>query len=182
MSEHQKNTKFVYMYRDGDNYKVTHSVIFPGAISLDMRDQIQRNMIDGPEGTLDAYSLDGFFIPGIVGLMDLQDQFHVKELDVLNAILDDEEGPKGPDRERFEELRDQMAATKPMWSDQSDHIYHTIEEISLTDAHPTDLRDIADFVKEMADASWNPEYLPPCYEVMNQNFLKAQDDPGFDNL
>lgn len=174
MSEREKNTKLVYQYRDGDNYKVARSVVFEGAITLEMRDKLQNAMLEGDGAVSDAYGVDGFFIPGQVGLPDLQDQFYSQELAVLDAILSEEPGPEGDQRAHLQDLRDQMAATKPLWSPTSDHIYHTIEEISLTDQPATETKSIEDFVDDFCDTGWNHEYLPPCYEVMHQNFLEAQ--------
>ena len=58
------NTRIVYQYRDADNYKAIHSVILPGTLDAAETNAIRAN--------LDEYE---FFIPGQVGLPDLQDSF-----------------------------------------------------------------------------------------------------------
>lgn len=57
------NTKITYMYRDGANYKVGHSVVFGG--------RVDSSEIAAFIGALN----DSSMVPGQVGLKDLQDSF-----------------------------------------------------------------------------------------------------------
>ena len=57
------NTKITYIYRDGNNYKTDGQTIFGGAISPADIDKIMSHLDE-----------DGGFIPGQVGMADLQIQ------------------------------------------------------------------------------------------------------------
>lgn len=58
------NTLINYMYRDASNYKKTNVAVLRGRISLEQIGLIQSSLDD-----------DEFFIPGQVGLKDLQGEF-----------------------------------------------------------------------------------------------------------
>ncbi len=62
------NTKIEYMYRDADNYKVSASAIFFGEITEFEMAQVKTSLNE-----------DGCFIPGQVGIADLQDRFATSE-------------------------------------------------------------------------------------------------------
>lgn len=63
-----KNTRIVYSYRDGDNYKVAGDVVLAGLLSQSDKDAILAHCDSALTG-------NPSFIPGQVGLKDLQDSF-----------------------------------------------------------------------------------------------------------
>lgn len=54
------NTSFSYMYRDGDNFKQSHTEIFAGVLTL--------------EQIIPFLDEETYFIPNDVGLLELQEQ------------------------------------------------------------------------------------------------------------
>jgi hypothetical protein len=64
-----RNTALSYLYRDGSNYKTANAVVFSGAASEEYLARLRRGL--QPDGG-DL----GSFVPGQVGLKDLQDSFH----------------------------------------------------------------------------------------------------------
>lgn len=66
----QKTTIVHYQYRDGSNYKASGVASFAGAAS-----EAQKLRLVAALADLDG---DRFFIPGQVGLLDLQDSFGVE--------------------------------------------------------------------------------------------------------
>jgi hypothetical protein len=177
-----RNTAITYIYRDGSNYKVDHTVIFEGTITLERRDRPLKAML--PPEDPDIW---GVIIPGQIGLADLQDRFHQKEMSAIEAMLAPQEGPVGlelpdPDRARFTELLDQMRATKPQWRPSDDHIYHAVTDITLTDRPATDERTIDAFIDQVAAVIWDDEWLPVSHADMVANYAEAlregwPDDP-----
>lgn len=63
------NTTLRYLYRDGDNYKISSSETFVGVLDEAMTQAFRAHL--DLEGGGDI----GSFIPGQVGLADLQDKF-----------------------------------------------------------------------------------------------------------
>jgi hypothetical protein len=180
-----RNTSFEYVYRDGDNYKVSGVAVFAGEVDLEMRDTILRNAVD-PEP--DGY---GSFIPGQVGLPDLQDQFHKAEIRMIDAILASTEAVAGPMKNeipaeeisRYRALREDLAAVKLRWNPETDHPFHEITDIRLTDASPTDPRPVAWFAAQMAAAVWDPAYLPPFHaELLANHEAEMRAARGLDDL
>jgi len=167
-----QNTALYYIYRDGDNYKVAGKAVFSGPCSLELRDRISRAAADGGD---DDY---GQFIPGQVGLPDLQNTFYQAEIKVIDAMLSAAEKTESPvrlaingaDVESWKALRKDMAMTRPQWNPDRDHPFHEITEISLTKDAPTDPRSIEEFAAQMEKTVWNPEYLPPFHAEMLANF------------
>lgn len=167
-----QNTAFFYLYRDGDNYKVAGKAVFSGPCSLELRDRISRAAENGGE---DDY---GQFIPGQVGLPDLQNQFYKAEIQVIDAMLSAAEQTESPARlaisgedvESWKALRKDMAETRPQWNPNRDHPFHEITEFSLTKDAPTDPRSIEEFAADMERTVWDPEYLPPFHAEMLANY------------
>lgn len=62
------NTKIRYMYRDGSNFKASHALVLAGTLTPE---QIREAMTAGNGGVHDEPQ----FIPGQIGLPDLQDAF-----------------------------------------------------------------------------------------------------------
>lgn len=167
-----RNTAFFYLYRDGDNYKVAGKAVFSGPCSLDLRDRISRAAAEGGE---DDY---GSFIPGQVGLKDLQDQFYKAEIRVINAMISAAETKGEPVRLALDQadiaswkaLRTDMEKTRPQWNPEKDHPFHEITDICLTEDPPTDPRSIEEFAAVMEKTVWDPDYLPPFHAEMIANF------------
>lgn len=66
-----KNSKFSYMYRDADNYKVFNTVVFSGEFSPRDAQNVMKNLFD-----------EEFFIPGDVDLENLQGRFEDMDPDL----------------------------------------------------------------------------------------------------
>lgn len=158
------NTAFTYMYRDGDNYKTAHRVIFHGAVTTRLREAI----LSAASGDQDH------FIPGLIGLPDLQNRFGKNEIDMVDAITSAAEanGSGFPDSEikRMQEIRTQIAQQPSCWDPERDHIYHEILEIKPSTEEATDPRSIESFAVEFQQARWDDTYLPPFYSDMLENF------------
>lgn len=168
-----RNTEIRYLYRDGSNYKVDHTVVFAGAITLAARDRLLGGLL--PPDDPDEW---GDLIPGQVGLPDLQSTFYRKEIAVLEALLAPQDGPvqhqiDEAERSRLETLLEDMRGTKPQWREGDDHIYHVITEIRLTEAPPTDPRTIDAFIEEVVRIEWDHDWRPASYEEMVANYEAA---------
>lgn len=66
-----KNTALSYLYRDADNFKQSKVVILEGELAEGMLERI----ISSAKDDGDQSGNPGYFIPGQVGLPDLQNQF-----------------------------------------------------------------------------------------------------------
>jgi hypothetical protein len=175
-----RNTAITYLYRDGSNYKVDHTVVFSGPITLHARDRLLAGLLppDDPDGW-------GSIIPGQVGLPDLQNRFYLKEIRVLEALLAPSEGPVGlqietAERERLEALKVEMRATLPQWRETDDHIFHEVTDISLTEHVPTDPRGIDAFIEEVSATEWDKDWKPVFYDEMVANYAAASAEEGPD--
>ncbi|MCE6959324.1 hypothetical protein LAZ40_09700 [Cereibacter sphaeroides] len=170
------NTCLEYLYRDADNYRVSGRAILAGPCDLALRDRIARSTLD-PEP--EHY---GLFIPGLVGLPDLQNRFYeasIRQLDALIASAEDLGDPVrlavAPEEiARWQTLRADMATTPPQWDPERDHPFHVLEDIRLTAEDPTDPRTVAEFAAAMEAAHWDPHYLPPFHAEMLANFEAAR--------
>lgn len=167
MSEN-RNTSFIYRYRDGGNNKVSHRVVFAGAITLGMRDELLGGLIkpDDPDEW-------GDFIPGQVGLKDLQASFNEQSVEILEKVLEEAAGPvqaevPEKDRERYEALLAERRAATPKWTGE-DHPIHEVVDISLTESAPTEHSTIAEFIDEVMTVRWDPGYLPSFHAEMVEN-------------
>jgi hypothetical protein len=127
------NTRLRYLYRDAENHKVGAEVVFQGCYraSEDLAPLLMA--MDQSEGTPS-------FIPGQVGLADLQDSFQGCE-----SRWDPE-------------------------SDHPWHEVTHIEPVLDTRAGPTDARSIVEFSRDLAAVAlgvgWDDAYLPSNYAVM----------------
>jgi len=167
------NTAITYRYRDGSNYKVSLTVILAGAITLEARDHLIGLMI--PPEDDDRW---GIIIPGQIGLQDLQNQFYRAEILMVEAMVarQDESSPlmlPQADIERLETLAIEMRATKPMWREDNDHIFHEVTDIALTEAPPTDPRTIAMFIAEVERVKWDYSWLPSFHAEMVANYAES---------
>lgn len=174
------NTAITYLYRDGSNYKVDHTVVFSGAIRLEARDRLLSGLL--PPDDADGW---GVLIPGQVGLPDLQNRFYRKEIATLEALLAPSEGPvqiriDTSERERLEALLVEMKATRPQWRETDDHIYHEVTDIALTQAQPTDPRSIDAFIEEVGAVTWDTDWRPSFYAEMVANYEAASAAEGPD--
>lgn len=148
-------TRLEYMYRDGSNFKVHRTVVFSGAPTEDLKARL-----------LAACGHDGFdpeFIPGLVGLRDLQKSFLEKPIMIARAL----------GQEKF---LAELEASKPRWDPERDHIYHTIEDVSVTSEDATDPRSFEEFVEDCEAAEWDETYKPPFYEEMLANYEAGRED------
>jgi hypothetical protein len=168
-----RNTAITYLYRDGSNYKVDHTVVFSGPVTLQARDRLLAGLLppDDPDGW-------GSIIPGQVGLPDLQNRFYQKEIRTLEALLSPSEGPvlnhiDTAERERLKALLTEMRETLPQWRETDDHIFHEVTDIILTEAPPTDPRSIDTFIDEVCVTQWDEDWRPVFYEEMVANYEAA---------
>jgi hypothetical protein len=163
------NTLFTYMYRDGDNFKQIHAVVFAGGVTDDMRRRIMM------AATLPHQSIDddteGFFIPGLVELPDLQNRFGAIEAKILDAMAPDMTDAM---KATLEGLVERARLEKPQWNDERDHIWHEIIDIKQVNANPTVESTIEAFVTAMEGAIWTESYRPPFYDETVANFEEAR--------
>jgi hypothetical protein len=175
-----RNTEITYLYRDGSNYKVDHQVVFEGEITLAARDRLLGGLL--PPDNPDEW---GDLIPGQVGLPDLQNQFHRKEIAALEALLAPQEGAARrhigeTERARLELLLTELRNTKQQWREEDDHIYHAITDIRLTEAPPTDPRTIDAFIDEVVRTEWDHAWRPDFFKEMVDNYQDARAAEGPD--
>lgn len=170
------NTLFTYMYRDGDNYKQINAVVFAGEANENLRQRIMAAAspsffsIDEPT--------DNLFIPGLVGLPDLQNRFGSTEAKLLDAMAPDMTDAM---KATLEGLVDRARLEKPQWNDERDHIWHEIIGIEPVEAEPTVEISIEAFTAAMESATWSESYRPPFYDEMAANFEEAQrESPDMD--
>lgn len=115
------NTLLFCEYRDGANYAVTGSVILAGEITEAEEARLRAGLDEGK-----------MFIPGQIGLPDLQDSF----------------------------------VTPSEWSDKYDHPWHRMLDITAIDHEPTHAASLAEIVKKIEAVTWDNDYRPPFFEVM----------------
>lgn len=163
------NTLFTYMYRDGDNFKQINAVVFAGEANEDLRQRIMA------AATPSFFSIDeptdNLFIPGLVGLPDLQNRFGTTEAKILDAMAPDMTDAM---RATVKDLVDRTRLEKPQWNDERDHIWHEIIGIEPVEAEPTVETSIEAFAAAMEGATWSESYRPPFYDEMVANFEEAQ--------
>lgn len=164
-----KNTAFRYRYRDGANNKVLRQEVFAGLSDMADLERIENALL--PTGDLDDL---GDFIPGQVGLKDLQNGFYEEHIALAEAMGSANLGEDANDADRaaakpFDELRDSMAETKPIWWP-DDHPLHTVVSIELTDAPVTVHKTIDEFIEELEATVWDDAYKPPFYDEMLANY------------
>lgn len=127
------NTRLTYMYRDADNYKVGAEVVFEGRYRLAEDLAPMLLALDSSVGTPS-------FVPGQVGLKDLQDRFQGCE-------------------SRWDPERDHP------W-----HEVTGLEPVLAAQAAPTDERSIFQFGRDVIRVcvaeGWSDAYLPPSYPAM----------------
>lgn len=123
-----ENTAFRYGYRDADNYNTNAQVVLRGGFTRrDVRVLIACSDRDG----------HNYFIPGQVGLSDLQDSFADASM-----WLDERDHP-------YHEIH----AIEPIDAAASDDAM-TVKDL------------VAKFVAVACDGSWDDNYKPAAYEVM----------------
>lgn len=170
-----KNTAIKYKYRDASNNKVAATVIFAGRLSTAQTEAFLASLSqDGSNG-------EGDFIPGQVGLKDLQNSFHDMPKAMLQSALENETHP--PQIERLEAGLADIDENPCRWDPDGDHVWHELDEIDFTDADPTDARTMEAFAAEVAAVEWDPSYEPPFYDEMVKNYQdyldrKNSDEPG----
>jgi hypothetical protein len=116
LDETSPNTLFEYMYRDADNYKKTGSVVLAGRMSADQVRTLNASLSDSE-----------FFIPGQVGLKDLQGEFEHgggwdEESDhvwhTIEAVKHTSAAPTGPS---VDELMEAWPKAEEEW-DVAEHV------------------------------------------------------------
>lgn len=156
------NTRFLYRYRDASNNKTICEVIFDGMISQEECHEISEKLITTSDG-----DILGQFIPGQVGLKDLQNAFYDTPIDMGEKIIAC--GDEIQNKEEMSDLLADMRATKPIWWPDDD-IYHDLLMIDHVERAPTDGRPLPDFIRQFSETDWNDQYLPPFYEEMIENY------------
>jgi len=164
-----QNTVIEYRYQDGSNNKVFKEAVFAGPADVACRARIEAALVasDDPDEI-------GNFVPGQVGLQDLQNAFYERHIMLAKAmgsdgLAEDADPAQRAAAERFDELRDAMAETKPIWWP-DDHPLHTIVRVGETDKPATVEKTIAEFVEELEATEWDGSYTPPFYEDMIANY------------
>jgi hypothetical protein len=129
-----------------------NEVVFAGAATL-----AQCEAIKGALESCDADSL-GTFIPGQVGLKDMQDSFYDQPIAMAEAMGDND-------------MVEVLMAVKPIWWP-DDHPFHELLMIDHVRKEPTDPRSVDEIVNLILTVDWDPEYLPPFHADMLENHEK----------
>ena len=164
-----KNTVIEYRYQDGSNNTAFKEEIFAGPVDEALIVRITFALVpsDDPDEI-------GNFVPGQVGLQDLQNAFYERHMLLANAMGSDSL-PEGADpaqraaAERFDALRDSMSEVQPIWWP-DDHPLHTIVRVEGTDKPATVEKTIAEFIEELEATEWDGSYTPPFYDEMIKNY------------
>ncbi|MFG6572021.1 hypothetical protein ACGYLO_10490 [Sulfitobacter sp. 1A13353] len=164
-----KNTVIEYRYQDGSNNKAFKEEIFAGPVDEASSARITAALVpsDDPDEI-------GNFVPGQVGLQDLQNAFYERHM-LLAKAMGSDNLPQDADpaaraaAERFDALRDSMSEVKPIWWP-DDHPLHTIVRVEGTDKTPTVEKTIAEFIEELEATEWDGSYTPPFYDEMIANY------------
>jgi len=162
-----KNTRIIYQYRDGSNNKALHEVVFAGEIALAECEKIGASL---PSADGDGL---GLFIPGQIGLKDLQNAFYDRHIALGEALL----GEIDPAAGDMQALLDEMRETKPIWWP-DDGPFHELLMIDHVSMDPTDERSAAEIAKALAETEWDVDYLPPFHAEMLENYedhMRSQD-------
>lgn len=162
-----QNTKILYQYRDADNYKVAGHVVVAGEMSeAQVGKIIDRLDSEAPDVCV-------YFIPGQVGLPDLQAGFYKAEIAMADAMIAASD-PSDPFVKMAQDLRERMVETKPQWDPDRDHPWHELLTIEPTDEPATCNLSVEDLIRAFETATWDEGYLPPFHEEMLANFEAAQ--------
>lgn len=164
-----KNTRFLYQYRDTANYKTIHEIIFAGAITEAECRSLTENL-DPCDG--DAL---GDFIPGQIGLKDLQASFYEHPVKVAEFLSN----AGGTESEGVADLLRSMRKTKPLWWP-DDGPFHELLMIDHVSQDPTDPRPVSEIAKIISNAKWDGDYRPPFHAEMVKNYneyMSSQEDP-----
>lgn len=133
------NTSLTYMYRDGDNYKTSRTIEFQGALT-------SPGALNAFALAFDASDCDWSFIPGQMGLADLQDSF-------------------GNTESRWDPERDHP------W-----HVVTSITAVDaqIDSGDEMDDRSIDVFAKALCKhvltQGWDGNFKPECYEAMKARY------------
>jgi hypothetical protein len=164
-----KNTAITYRYQDGSNNKVFKEEVFAGTADAESLKRISAALLDNGEP-----DVMGDFVPGQVGLQDLQNAFYERHMMLAKAMgsegLADDAGPA--EREvaaRYDELHATMSETKPIWWP-DDHPLHTLDDVAHTDKPTTVEKTLQEFIEKLETTEWDGSYTPPFYEEMIANY------------
>jgi len=157
-SPYMKNTRILYQYRDASNYKVLMEAIFAGAVTVEQCVKIKKALRPCDAGSL------GTFIPGQIGLRDLQNSFYEKPIALAEAVDD-------------QEMVDALKAAKPIWWP-DDGPFHEVLMIDHVSAPPTHPESIGEIAAAILDVDWGPEYLPPFHTLMVESHEKHLREEG----
>lgn len=171
------NTRILYEYRDGSNNKARHEVILPGTLD----DADQARLIAALERGASDSGLGGF-IPGQVGLRDLQNAFYEGPIRVARAAAEVSDAASDIEKaqaRQFADLATSMSATPAIWWPE-DGPWHEVFEIGVTSAGPTVDMPIEALVSRMVDITWDESYLPPFHAEMLANYERHLANAGDD--
>lgn len=167
-----ENTAFIYRYHDGSKNNVHSQAVFAGLMPASDLGRVNGAL-------LHSYDTDGLgdFIPGQVGLVDLQNALHDDFVALAKAMgsagLDpDAEAADRAAAEPFDELCESLLKTKPMWGP-DDHPFHTLVSVEHTDAPVTAHKTIDEFIEELEATVWDNAYKPPFYDEMLKNYGRS---------
>lgn len=133
------NSMISYMYRDGSNFKTTHSVVLAGALD----DRQIRDAMDPRAGGDEPE-----FIPGQIGLPDLQDGFNGPSM-----WVDDRDHP---------------------WHILI-RIEQTSAEPTHTPSNGTAMPTAVEFLDRLGTTEWDEEHLPAFHPMMKLRELGYDD-------
>ena len=165
-----KNTRVTYRYRDAGNNKVSETVVFGGQPTDALVEDIVAHL------TAPCGDELGGFVPGLVGLRDMQNKFFEKHIALTEALTGgDAKRPMKSSAsdelilEEMQALADEMKTIKPIWWP-DDTTSHELLSVEATDDPQTDPRSIDTFAADMIAADWDSDYLPPFHAEMVANY------------
>lgn len=123
------NTYVSWLYRDADNYKIGLDTVLQGTLNEEEKQEIRRCL----EG-------DTYFIPGQIGLCDLQNKFN------------DGQSYWDPDRDH-------------PW-----HELTALEDTDMNPTGTMTAADLLAAFRKVRQDGWDQGYTPPFYEEMNERW------------
>ena len=145
------NTKITYRYRDASNNKAEGAAVLRGtADSAVLISFIESLAPSGDPGIM------GFFVPGQIGLPDLQDRFSAQTRAILQHLVDQE--PVTTHAEVIDAAFSETGTDASWYPD--DGPWHEVLEITSTPEMPTLQVTFAELTEVVGATSWDPDYRP----------------------
>lgn len=158
------NLKLAYTYRDGDGCSASKEVVMRGLF----RQQSVNAFLTTCENSTGMLR----FIPGVVGLPDLQDQLQSKMWSPAHAHADAKLTPSA--------AAEDEPLESGIWNPARTQPWHEITSLMATDEEPNvegEAEYLADFARTMCNVflttGWPSDYKPPYYGEMIQAYAES---------